>query len=374
MFTWGSPILGGFVSQTNESFRNQLMILSIIQAFAVLFMVLFVPETSFDRSSIAESNDASVFGPTTITTVSATSSPPLKSYFKYLQPLKSTAPFSREATLKSIRALSAPSVLFSFLLTGPLVASAYGIANSLSLLFAAMPTFLFPEAIGYLFISPLIFALVAYITSSISTYLRYRPPHHLSRASTSSHLTAIVPGLLFGVVGLLGFGLYVQEQLSPEVVDDSTVFSLNATGRDLSLRVVSLLFGILVAGCTLISFAASAHLESSSIPIHSGNFNYGEDLFQPAHAVLQNLLIGIFVVGFPTWIVGTEGAWQGLKDTVIAISVLQIVVASTLGALLFAKGESLRVVDERVLGIRNAPDGTRFQKWESERITWKLDA
>jgi hypothetical protein len=344
------------------------MVLNIIQAFAVFFMIVFVPETTFDRSktSAQEPSPVSTFGPTMITTVSALPTSPFKTYLKSLRPLKYTAPFSVQTALQPIRALSAPSALLAFLLTGPLVASAYGVANSLSLLFAAMPTFLFPSRLGYIFILPLVFSLIAYILTSYTSYLRYKPPHHLSRSSKSDHLTAAIPGLLLGIAGLLSFGLYVEGELTPKTVDELTVFSLDTTGMNLSLKTVSLLFGILVAGGTLMSFAASAHLASSSIATSSSNSNHGETLLQPSHAVFENMLIGIFVIGFPSWVQGAEGMMEGIKNTVIAIAVLQIVLASTVGAVLFVKGEGIRAVDRRVLGIREGREGTGLQRWKSE--------
>lgn len=368
MFTWGSPILGGFISQSHESFRNELMVLNVIQALTAFFMIVFVPETSFDRSKVSPLDPSPVFtfSPTTITTVSATRTTPFKTYLKSLHPLKYTAPFSLQTTLQPIRALSTPSTLLAFLLTGPLIASAYGVANSLSLLFAAMPTFLFPSRLGYIFILPLVFSLIAYLITTYTSHLRYKPPHHLSRTSKSDHLTAAIPGLLLGVAGLLSFGLYVEGELSPKTVDEGTVFSLDTTGVNLSLKTVSLLFGMLVAGGTLMSFAASAHLASSSIVTSSGNSNHGETLLQPSHAVLENILIGIFVIGFPSWVQGTEGVMESIKDTVVAIAVLQIVLASTVGALLFVKGDGIRAVDRRVLGIREQREGTRLQRWKSE--------
>jgi hypothetical protein len=346
------------------------MVVNIIQAFAVFFMVVFVPETSFDRSKASSQGTSPIsgitaFGPMTITTVSATSTSPFKINLKSLHPFKYTARSSLKSALQPIRALSAPSVLLTFLLTGPMVASAYGVANSLSQLFAAMPTFLFPERIGYIFILPLVFSVVVYVLTSYISHLRYKPPRHLSRSSKSDHLAAAIPGLLLGIAGLLSFGLYVENQLSPQTIDSETVFSLDVTGLNLSLKTVSLLFGLLVAGSTLLNFAASAHLASSSVSTSSGNSNHGDIILQPAHAVLENILIGIFVIGFPSWVQGTEGSMEGLKDTVIAIAVLQIVLASTVGAMLFVKGDGIRAVDRRVLGI-SGEGGNRLPMWKSE--------
>jgi hypothetical protein len=371
MFTWGSPILGGYISQTTESFRNQLMVVNVIQAFAIFFMITFVPETSFDRSKYSPEAPSPIasFGTTTTTIVSSIPPSPLRIYLKSLHPLKYTARFSLQTALQPVRALSAPSTLLVFLLTGPMIASAYGLANSLSLLFAAMPTFLFPSRLGYIFVLPVVFSLIVYTLTSYISYLRYKPPHHLSRSSKSDHLTAAIPGLLLGVAGLLSFGLYVEGELGPNTADDVTVFSLDNTGMNLSLKTVSLLFGMVVAGSTLISSAAAAHLASSSVPTSSGNSKHGENVLQPAHAVHENILIGIFIIGFPNWLQGTDGAVEGIKDVVIAIAVLQIVLASTVGAMLFVKGEGIRAVDRRVLGIREEGqrrDEMGLQRWKTK--------
>ena len=56
---------------------------------------------------------------------------------------------------------------------------------------------------------------------------------------------------------------------------------------------------------------------------------------------------------------------QDLKNTVVAIAVLQIVLASTVGALLFVKGEEIKGIDRRVLGIRNE-QSSRVVSWKSE--------
>lgn len=62
---------------------------------------------------------------------------------------------------------------------------------------------------------------------------------------------------------------------------------------------------------------------------------------------------------------------ESIKDTVVAIAALQIVLASTVGAVLFVKGDGIRAVDRRVLGIRDGSEGRDgngigLQRWKSE--------
>lgn len=239
MFTWGSPILGGYISQTTDSVRNQLTALSIIQAFAI-FIIFLVPETSFDRSNVFGSpGTMSAFGPSAISTQPELSFSPFKAYLNSVHSLKYTTLFALRTVLQPIRALSAPSALLAFLLTGPMTASSSIPNNS----------------------------------------------------------------------------------------------SSSAAFKD----------------------------------------NYGEMLLQPAHAVLENILIGVFIIGVSSWVQGSEVAMEGIKDTVVALAVLQIVLASTAGALLFAKGDRIRAVDRRVLGI--GEEGMRrlgLQGRKSDGSSWKL--
>ncbi len=189
------------------------------------------------------------------------------------------------------------------------------------------------------------------MTACIS-YAYYKPPRHLSRSSKSYDLKNLLSGLVLGVAGLLGFGMYVQNELSPKMEDAGHVISLAVTGMALSLKTVSFLFGLLVAGAGVLSFAAFKYLASSSLstprsPGSSNKHKYGEMLLQPAHAVLENILIGVFIMGFPSWVQGIAG----LKNTVIAIAALQVVLASTVLAVLCIRGEEVKRFDRMVLAI-----------------------
>lgn len=348
-FTWGSPILGGYVSQSGESYRAQLMIVTIIQAFSIVLLILGTPETTFDRYASQQP--------------SADTAAPKSTMKKYLETLKmsnahSTSAFNMNKALRPLKVMAAPSAILAALLTAPLLATAYGVAQSLSLLFSAMPTFLFPSRLGFLFILPLVFSLLAYTLGSFVTYLRTKPPNHLS-GTEGKTLTAAGPGLLMSVIGLLAFGLYTSAELMPEIKDNGTIFALQIDGVEMSLKTVSALFGLLVSGAIMLQYSGSSYLSTFA----SSN-GVGPSELAGAHHVLQELFIGIWVIGMPMWVSG-DGAMfvvAGLKNTSIALGVLSIVFGTSVGAILWVKGDVIRSVDRRVVGKEKV---TPLQRWKT---------
>ncbi|KAH7314313.1 major facilitator superfamily domain-containing protein [Rhexocercosporidium sp. MPI-PUGE-AT-0058] len=354
-FTWGSPILGGYISQSNEGFRNQIMIVNVIQAVSILLLIFATPETTFDRTSSQQPH--------------ADIAPSKSALSMYIETLKlsnshSTSKFTIAEALRPLRALAAPSTILTTLLTAPLLASSFGAASSLSLLFAAMPTFLFPARIGYIFILPLVFSLLAYSLSSFVTHLRIKPPHQLADSGVKT-LTVAGPGMLIGAAGLLAFGLYTSTELMPEIEDNGTIFALNIVGLEISLKTVSSLLGLLISGAVMLQYSGSTYL-STFVPA-SG---IGESEVAGAHHVLQEIIIGIWVIGMPMWISGDGALFvvAGLKNTTIALGVLSIVFGSSVGAVLWVKGSALSVIDSRVLGKRAGSvgvDGGPIQRWKT---------
>ncbi|KAG4431534.1 hypothetical protein IFR05_012991 [Cadophora sp. M221] len=354
-FTWGSPILGGHVSQSNEGFRNQIMIINAIQAVSIALLIFATPETAFDRTSSQQP--------------SLDIAPSKSAFSMYIDTLKlsnshSTSKFNLKEALRPLRALAAPSTILTTLLTAPLLASSFGAASSLSLLFAAMPTFLFPARVGYIFILPLIFSLLAYSLGSFVTHLRTQPPHHLANSGVKT-LTVAGPGMLIGAAGLLAFGLYTSAELMPEIEDNGTIFALNIVGLEISLKTVSSLFGLMISGAVMLQYSGSTYL-STFVP----SSGIGASELAGANHVLQEIIIGIWVIGMPMWISG-DGAMfvvAGLKNTTIALGVLSIVLGSSVGAVLWVKGIAVSAVDFRVLGRRTESAGVgagQLQRWKT---------
>ena len=187
-----------------------------------------------------------------------------------------------------------------------------------------------------------------------------------------------IPGVTIGIAGLLAFGFYTAEKLSPEVVDDGkgAVFALvTELGQDLSLKVVSALFGLLVSGAVVTSFAGETRLTRSSTSAKSG----GEQSLDAAGKVLQEIVVGIFVIAFPLWIKGSDGMLPGLKMTAVALSVVVLVLGTSVGALMWAKNEQIREMDRKVMGVRRfegerwrdgeaeGGDGLKLQRWKTNK-------
>jgi hypothetical protein len=354
IFTWGSPILGGYVSQSTEGYMNQIMIINIIQAFSILLLILGVPETSFDRAAI---DPVLPLGITTTAVVSRPQEPKtgIKAYLATLRlrTPHSTPQFSISRALRPIKALYAPSTVLTTLLTAPLLASAYGSIHSISLLFSAMPTFLFPARIGYISILPLFFALLFYILAATTVYLCCRPPRHLNTSVQGTELGAATVGMIVSVVGLLAWGLYTVGELGiGEYSDNGLVFSLSVTGLDLSLRKVSLLLGLLVGGATVLSNAGNAFLAEIGAPAGQGD-GIGREMAR-AHKILEEIVVGIWVCGMSGWIAGDGNGdvMQGLRSVVVALAVLCMVMGSSVCAILWVKGRELAAVDDRILGVK----------------------
>jgi hypothetical protein len=351
--TWGFPILGGYLSQNMQGFRNQIMIINIMQAFSIVFLIFITPETTFDRSSVPHtppptSNDASSF----------------KNYISTLRIATphSTKPFTLNSAMRPVRALIAPSTVLTALLTAPLLGTAFGIANIVSLLFSAMPTFLFPEHMGFLFILPTLFALITYSVTTYISYLRSKPPSHLSEFR---ELSTSVFGLLLGVTGLLSFGLYTMGNLLPQTVNANQTFTLVVSGADLNLNTASALFGLLVAGALVLYYSGLSHLSSASAPTSPLTTE-----LENASKVWTEMLVGIWIVGVPMWVTGNNGILVGLKEMSIALAVVCVVVGSTVGAAMWAKGREINRIDGRVLkipvGEMEGSAGLPMQRWKTD--------
>ena len=185
-----------------------------------------------------------------------------------------------------------------------------------------------------------------------------------------------IPGMTVGIAGLLAFGFYTAENLIPKVADDGkgSVFALiTDLGQDLSLKVVSLLFGLLVSGTVVISFAGDTYPTRSPASAESS----GGGSLDAAGKVLQDFVIGIFVIAFPLWIRGDKQGeiLAGLKGTAVALSVVVLVLGTSVGAFLWVKGERISEMDRKVLGIKSGwngdteqeTNGIKLQRWKTNK-------
>ncbi|TAQ84964.1 hypothetical protein B7494_g6718 [Chlorociboria aeruginascens] len=343
-FTYGTPILGGWLSQGPQGFGLQIMILNIVQSLSILLLIFCTPECTF--SAPPSSPEPKILESSSINTRITTSPTPpsvTKSYLKMLHPMPFFAKPESKELMIPLKTLIIPSTLLTTAITALLPASALAVSNSLSLLFASMPIFLFPSRIGYLFILPLSLGLVTYVLSAVLTTRTrdFRTLQHPLKL-----LCLAVPGVLLGVAGLLAFGLYVLWNLKPRDSAQITMFNMDITGQDLSLRVVSLLLGILVAGVVLMHFSTVAS-SSLSFSSHMGIAAAGMERAVGFH---QSVLTGLLILVFPPAVQTIAMRFSGLRTLVVVLVVLQFVVGSTALAILWVLGEGVRRRDERVLG------------------------
>jgi hypothetical protein len=332
------------------------MVINIIEAFSVVLLI-FTPETNFDRSSLSTASTAPPSGP------------PLKLYLPTLRMKTphSTQNFNLKRALQPLKATYAPSAIMTTLFTAPLLATAFGVAHSVSLLFSTMPTFLFPSHIGYLFILPLAFTLLLSTLFAYISHLRSKPPHHFS---PSRELGLATPALIIGVVGLFGLGLYVADALmviSDVESADGSVFAPSVNGAELNLKTASALFGLLVAGAVVLESSGSKHIFSSSPSTYAGDINAAKNM-------LTEVFVGIWVIAMPLWIEGDDamGMLMGLRATAIALGVVCVIVGSSVAALMWVRGEKIEVLDRAVLGARDGEEGVEgtdlgpLRRWESK--------
>jgi len=326
------------------------MVITIIQGFSVLLLIMLAPETTFDRTQARS----------TVTPVSQ-----LKSFLTSLHPISYQARFSASEALRPIRALLAPTTILTLLTTFPLVATSFGIAHSLSLLFSSMPTFLFPARLGYLLILP--FAISVMLYAFIAALSRL----HLA---TRCSLATIAPGIIIGSSGLLAFSLYTVGELSPEMLESGdVVYALDIRGERLNLRIVSALLGMLIAGATSLLFSSASNLASTP-NLYSPNNSLP---VETAHKLLLELFIGIFITCMPKWIqmsmdrgmnVEIEMMMMGLKDTSVGLSVVQLIVGGFAAVILWTRRKNITSFDKRVLGLAWSDNG------KIEMGSWKNDS
>ncbi|KAH8593763.1 major facilitator superfamily domain-containing protein [Bisporella sp. PMI_857] len=361
--TWGFPILGGSLSQSQEGFKEVLMIVTIVQGASILLLILLVPETTFARPQPAPSTSprTSIGSTVVITAGSPPTSAPL-GFLSSLKPVTYRASFSKSKALLPLRALAAPTTILSFLTTIPLLAASFAITQSLSLLFATRPTFLFPARLGLLMTAPLLLSFLFTLSLTLVTV-------RSTKLSLSTRIPSIF-GIIFGSAGLLSFGVYISGELTPRMIDIAGgSFDLDYSAETISLKIVSMLLGMTVAGGGLLLFSSATNIarQPSATTTSPGNISP----IETALRVKQDLLTGMFIIAMPSWIqiggmpTGTEIMMMGLRDTCVGVGIVQLVVGGLAAGLLFSKGIDLERLDRRVLGARAQTDeGIEIRAWD----------
>ncbi|CAD6453053.1 0f35bedd-e1ca-4f0e-a45b-5ce0aec2143c [Sclerotinia trifoliorum] len=374
-FTWGTPIIGGYLSQTIYGYGNQIMIMTIIQTISVLLFILAFPETSFNRTS----HPTPPLSPPTRT---------LKTWLKTLHPIPYHGNPSKEELSRPIKGLISPITLLTFILSSLPIASSYAFSLNLSSFLSGSPLFIFPSQIGYIFIGPFLLSTFSY---SILSIISPNKPNIIpspenpktlqgkgkGKGSPTNALRIAIPGLILFVTGIIAFTQYVSTTLIPKAMELSpTVFVTSNSDTNVSLRVISLVFGILVSGATILRFAIERYLSlsssSSSSSLTSSSAFASTNLHKPtkierkplgehtAYNTLQNFLTGLLIIAIPKCVEGgmgnDMGGVMGLKDTGLGVGVFGFVGGVGVVAGLWIIGGRGRRIGGEMMGRRTGGD------------------
>ena len=134
---------------------------------------------------------------------------------------------------------------------------------------------------------------------------------------------------------------------------------------DLSLPVVSLLLGFLVAGSAILGAAFRLHGSVSSRygDVGSAMGDKGDVNIEGASRIWIDLLSGIFIMGIPAFAETQQntGTIAWLKDVVIAVTVVQILACGAAGTVSWLNGGKVKELDGKVLGLSDATEGGRVK-------------
>ncbi|KAA8564229.1 hypothetical protein EYC84_011175 [Monilinia fructicola] len=320
VFTWGTPIIGGYLSQTVDGYGNQIMVMNIAQAISIFLLIIVFPETAFNRST----------HPTPSTPIPTTRS--FKTWLKTLHTMPYLGNPSKEELLKPLKGLTSPIAILVFVLSSLPSAAAYAFASSLSGFLSASPLFIFPSQVGYIFLGPFLLSIISYgLLSIISPGKPITPtsPGKKLGKSTTSALRIAIPGLILFATGTISFSEYVSTTVISQTigVSSKSVFVTSHLDMYMSLRVIGLVFGVMVAGVAVLNFSAQRYLS-----LHEGlteSKRGGKGGLERAHNVLKTLFTGIVVIAMPSWIEGgmgkEMGGVMGLKNTGLGFGVFGFV-------------------------------------------------
>lgn len=346
--TWGAPLIGGVLSATSHGFSVQFQVLTAFIFIGVILVIFGAPETAFHANFKPQArllSPSQAMLPRVTLTLAA-----IKKYMGKLKPWSYKSPaVSRALILQAPRAMVAPTTVMLFLVTLLPYAALWSLTSSLSLLFSIMPFMLPSQSIGALLTGPFIMATAAAIAVAAPFFTkRFTPTVHLATVSVASGLASI---------GILSFGLYLDGCMKlPDNNNptDSTLWSLDFVGAQLSFPLVSFLLGFVAFGAIAINGTArpmiqrSTAFTSSCMTVALRNT---ADM-QGALTCWRNMVVGAFVLGIPdaVW------SWDGLKMTTIGLGVAQLGVAAAAAFVWSRWDESVRKLDGLVMSLVDLSD------------------
>lgn len=345
--TWGSPLVGGAVSSANKTnVVYQFRIISGLFLLAIPLMCLAAPETAFDRSRAASA-------PTPVSgfTLSRRWQPwrikhrltksRILNYVREMRPLTFHGHITRTILLQVPRALVAPTTILIFLLSFIPVAALWGLASSLSLLFAPKPVDASPTTLGTIMTGPWIVPTV--VVGSLALYRGV----HLQFGQLANCLV-VCGGSSLALIGIFSFGLGINNFMGPVSKSSSSLFAEDGANQ-LSFALVSFQLAILAAGTAVLdaatrpTLARSASFTSSNMAIalrSIGDMNTGV-------IVLRNLAAGIFAIALPVAVAHPGG----LKAAALGLGATQIFISAGIVALRCFMDESVWRADGKTMGL-----------------------
>ncbi|PHH74213.1 hypothetical protein CDD82_5043 [Ophiocordyceps australis] len=356
--TWGSPLVGGVVSNHDASFTTQFAIISGLFALALPLLALAAPETAFDRPAPGCSPMRT---PGLDFNMSSRSyrwrlrhwldRDLVLAYLKQMKPVSYRGHVSMSTFLQAPRAFVAPTTGLLSLLSLIPYSTLWGLALSLALLVSPEPLNLTPPSIGVLMAGPWCLA-----SAVVGAFCFYRGFH--SRFTRPISYTVVAAGSFLVVIGLLSFGLGVYNFMLSQPLRGPMMlfqpFSPQAASQ-LSPALLSFQLGVLAAGGCVI--------DTATRPILARSASFTSPRIAVAHrsmadmnagvASIRSLAASVFVAAMPSLIASPSG----LKDLAVGFAVTQAAV-SLVVVLLWrfaektiwrADGHTMGLVDLRVL-------------------------
>jgi type IV secretory pathway TrbD component len=354
--TWGSPLLGGVASQGPPGVSLQFVILSAFFVVAVPAVALGAPETTFDRTFVVAET------PVTAGSQLKPSFPllprrrlsieTLTDYIVKLKPYAYRGRADSTILLQVPRAFITPTTALLAIASLLPTSSLWGIASSLSLFFQPLPFVLSPGALGALFTGPFLLATTAVAAPA---FLPRWQQH--TKFTPKAHVLALACGSSLVFIGILTFGLHLDEAMTPPpprpdngaTTTAPSIFALDYLAPRVNLPAVSFVLGLLAAGAHVLA-ATAAPLIARSTAFTGSNLAVSTrntaDMTAGV-ACWRALMAGVFVMGVPNavwW-------WDGLRAFCIGIGVAQVVVVAVVGVAWWFCGEQIRRWDGRVMGL-----------------------
>lgn len=339
--TWGGPLLGGVATRNAGSFTIQFRIINTFYIAAIPLLAFGVPETAFDRPNSAPSfsnstppspvdepeTPASAWPPTWLTKENALA------YLQKMKPLDYKGEVASHTILQGPRALSTPTVGLIFLLSFIPYSTIWSVAVSLSLLLTSRPLSFSTATVGTLFTGPWIISTVIVVAFSA-----YRPFH--KKFSPLINAIVIGVGAIIFFTGLLAFGLHVHDVVS---------LGPRRARQELDPAVLSLLLGIVAGGLYTLDAVTQPLIERSA-GFTCSTMTVAQRCAGDMHAgvvVLRNFIAAIFILTIPNAI----STLEGLKSTVIGLSVVQLFIAIAVAGGYWVFDDSIRRADGKIMGL-----------------------